>query len=187
MQFYDVIKNRQSVKEFKNTSLNNDSISRMINALMMSPSWKNNTSYKVILVDDVNEKNLLADSIKNNTEEAARAIMQAPLTAVVVADPAKSGNVEGREYYLVDGSIAMEHFVLAATNEGYGTCWIAALDEDIVRQALKIPNNYRVVAMTPVGEIEEKPENEQKKDVREHVFLNTWGEAYKENQENRTI
>lgn len=187
MQFYDVIKNRESIKEFKGTTVNKESISRMLNALMMSPSWKNNTSYKFILVDNENEKNILAESIMNDTEDAARAIRQAPLTAVVVADPAQSGNIEGREYYLVDGSIAMEHFVLAATNEGYGTCWIAALDEDKVRQSLNIPNNYRVVAMTPVGETAQRPISERKKDVREHVYLNSWGSAYTRNQSNKTM
>ena len=187
MQFYEVIKNRKSIKEFKNTSLNKDSIARMINALMMSPSWKNNTSYKLILVDDENEKDILSQSIINDTDQAAKAIKEAPLTAVVVADPSQSGNIQGKEYYLVDGSIAMEHFVLAATNEGYGTCWIASLDEDKVRQALNIPNNYRVVAMTPVGETAQNPKSKPKKDVREHVYLNSWGEAYTENESNKIM
>lgn len=180
MQFYDVIENRVSVKQFKNTPIDKDSLARAINSAMRSPSWKNNTSYKFILVDDPREKDMLAESIINDTNEAEMAVKQAPMVAVVVGDPAKSGVMENKEYYLVDGAIAMEHFMLAATNEGYGTCWIGSLDEDKVRQALNIPSNYKVVAMTPVGESAREFHHNDKKDVREYVFLNKWGDSYTE-------
>lgn len=181
MQFYDVIKSRSSVKEFKSTPVDKDSLARAINSAMMSPSWKNNTSYKFILVDDPREKDLIAESIINDNNESARSVKQAPIVAVVVADPSKSGVVEDKEYYLVDSAIAMEHFMLAATNEGYGTCWIGAFDEDKIRQILSIPNSNRVVAMTPIGKTSEEPQHHDKKDVREYVFLNRWGDSYTEN------
>ncbi|MCT4621003.1 MAG: nitroreductase family protein [Marinisporobacter sp.] len=181
MQFYDVIKNRKSIRSFKNTPVERDKLARIIDAAMRSPSWKNHTSYRFILVDNVGEKQALAGAIMNDTQEATNAIQQAPMVAVVVGEPSDSGVIKDQEYYMVDGAIAMEHFVLAATNEGYGTCWIASLDESTVRRALHIPNNYRVIAMTPIGEIAERKEHHHKKDVREHVFLNQWGEAYTKN------
>lgn len=180
MQFYDVIESRTSVKKFENTPIDKDSLARAINSAMMSPSWKNNTSYKFILVDDSKEKDMLARSIINNTNEAEMAVRQAPMAVVVVADPHKSGVVEGKEYYLVDSAIAMEHFMLAATNEGYGTCWIGSFDENKVRQALSIPDSYRIVAMTPIGKTTEEIQHHPKKDVREYVFLNKWGNSYTE-------
>lgn len=178
MQFYDVIKDRTSVKEFKSTPIDSTKLDRMINAAMMSPSWRNNTSYSFVLVSDKNEREALASTIKNDTDRAAMAVKEAPMTAVVVSDPSQSGVVADREYYLVDSAIAMEHFVLAATNEGYGTCWIASIDEDKIREILNIPHNYRVIAMTPVGEPEEINEHHNKKDVRDHIFLNSWGNPY---------
>lgn len=178
MQFYDVIEKRTSVKEYKPTSIDSDKLARIINAAMMSPSWRNNTSYKFVLVDDANIKQSLAASIINDTAEAAVSIKQAPMVTVVVANPAESGVVADREYYLVDSAIAMEHFILAATNEGYGTCWIASFDEDKVRQALSIPHNFRVIAMTPIGEIEKDKDHYPKKDVSNHVFINHWETPY---------
>lgn len=180
MQFYDVIESRTAVREFQSTPIDKESLARAINSAMMSPSWKNNTSYKFILVDDPREKDMLANCIVNDTNKASDAVKQAPMVAVIVADPAKSGVVADKEYYLVDSAIAMEHFILAATNEGYGTCWIGAFDEDKIRHTLSIPTNQRVVAMTPIGKTTEKPQHHEKKDVREHVFLNKWGQAYTE-------
>ena len=53
--------------------------------------------------------------------------------------------------YAVDLAIAMEHIVLAAVNEGLGTCWIGAFSQENVRKALGIPNKYKVVTVMPIG------------------------------------
>ncbi len=45
----------------------------------------------------------------------------------------------------------MQNLVLAAFELGLGTCWIAAFDEKAAKEALRIPDGVRVVAMTPVG------------------------------------
>jgi len=89
-----------------------------------------------------------------------------------------SGVIDDKEFYLVDSAIAMEHLVLAATNEGYGTCWIASIDENKVKQILDIPQNYRVVAMTPIGEVGSYPSHDNNKTQdQNHVFLNSWNNS----------
>ena len=181
MEFYDVVRDRKSIKKFKNTPINPDKLSRMINAAMMAPSWKNNTSYKFILVDEKNKLEQISKSIMNKDNSAEQSILDAPMTAVIVADPNASGKVENKEYYLVDSAIAMEHFILSATNEGYGTCWIAAIDEDIIKKTLSIPESFKVVAMTPIGEIAESKGHYNKKEIKDFVFLNTWDNAYVNN------
>lgn len=45
----------------------------------------------------------------------------------------------------------MQNMVLTATGEGLGTCWVGSFDEDHVREMLKIPENYRVVALLALG------------------------------------
>ena len=181
MQFYDVVKNRKSIKKFKNAPICAEKLTRMINAAMMAPSWKNSSGYKFILVDEKKQLEEISKAIVNKDNSAAQSILDAPMTAVIVADPNASGEVENKEFYLVDSAIAMEHFILAATNEGYGTCWIAAINEDIIKKALSIPQNYKVVAMTPIGEVAESKEHYDKKDVSDLVFSNTWDNSYVEN------
>ena len=58
---------------------------------------------------------------------------------------------------------------------------IADINEDIIKTALSIPQNYKVVAITPIGEIAESKEHYDKKDVKEFVFSNTWDKAYTKN------
>jgi nitroreductase len=55
------------------------------------------------------------------------------------------------DYYLVDVGISMEHLILAATDLGLGTCWIGGFDEAKVKKVLGVPENMKVVALTPVG------------------------------------
>ncbi len=75
---------------------------------------------------------------------------------------------------MVDCGIAMEHLVLAATNEGYGTCWIGSFDEEETRKILNIPQNFKVVAMTPIGETNEVDEHYPPKEISQHIYYNNW-------------
>ena len=47
--------------------------------------------------------------------------------------------------------LVVEHFVLAATEAGVGTCWIGWFNERGVRKALDVPRSVRVVALLCVG------------------------------------
>lgn len=41
--------------------------------------------------------------------------------------------------------------VLCATEEGLVTCWIAAFNEEATRRVLRIPEEIKIVALTPLG------------------------------------
>lgn len=178
MNFYDVVNERTSIKSFKDTPIQRDKLDRVLEATMMAPSWKNNTSYKIILVNNEGEKAVLANSVMNNVDTVAGGVVEAPMVAVIIAEPDESGEINDKDFYLMDSAIAMEHFILSATNEGYGTCWIASFDEERIRNLLGIPGNYRVVAMTPIGVPAEDPKHHSKKDSSECIFLNQYGNSF---------
>ena len=69
----------------------------------------------------------------------------------------------GLQYDLLDAGIAGEHFILAATERGLGTCWIGWIRPKKVRKLLGLPRKQRVVSLialghpaTPLEEIPEK-------------------------------
>jgi nitroreductase len=180
MHFYDIIRKRDSIKNFTDRPIDNSKVQRIINSFLNSPSWKNNKSPKIILVNNIQQKHYLASCVVNDVNSAANSLNQAPLVAIVVADPVESGIIDDKEFYLVDSAIAMEHLVLAATNEGYGTCWIASIDENKIKQILDIPHNYRVVAMTPIGEVGSYPIHKNSEPQNQnHVFWNSWNNSIK--------
>ncbi|MBN1573852.1 MAG: nitroreductase family protein [Deltaproteobacteria bacterium] len=59
--------------------------------------------------------------------------------------------LEDKHFYLAECSILMELLMLAAAEVGVGTCWIGGFGEDGIKRALSIPDNARIVAVTPLG------------------------------------
>jgi nitroreductase len=83
--------------------------------------------------------------------------------------------MDGEEYWKVDIAIAMQNLVLAATELGLGTCWIAAFNEEAAKKALGIPEDVRVVAMTPLGyPDQEKGPVTRRKQLSTIVHYNQW-------------
>lgn len=179
MNFYDVINNRKSVSKYKGDEICRGSLNNMIEAAMKSPTWKNRTSFKLILLEDKNIKDSMAEFILNSDNKAKEALKEAPMALVVIAEPEKSGEVDGKEFYIADGAIAMEHFILAATAEGYGTMWIGALKEEKIKELLNIPDEFKIIGVTPIGVSAEVEPHNEKKDIKEYVFSNKFNNPYK--------
>ncbi|MBP1889706.1 nitroreductase [Clostridium moniliforme] len=179
MNFYDVINNRKSVSKYKGYEICRGSLNNMIEAAMKSPTWKNRTSFKLILLEDKNIKDIMAEFILNSDNKAEEALKEAPMALVVIAEPEKSGEVDGKEFYIADGAIAMEHFILAATAEGYGTMWIGALKEEKIKALLNIPDEFKIIGVTPIGVSAEVEPHNEKKDIKEYVFSNKFNNPYK--------
>lgn len=69
----------------------------------------------------------------------------------------------------------MQNLILTAWEEGLGTCWIGAFDEQEVKKILGIPSEVRVVAMTPLGyPAEEKSPVVDRKPLSEIVHYEQW-------------
>jgi nitroreductase len=117
---------------------------KCLEAARAAPSWANKQCWHFIVVTD-------RDKIEKLSSMINFWIKEAPAVVVACGDPSRSGFKNDQHYYLVDVAIALEHFVLAATNEGLGTCWMGGFDEEVVKAQLGIPGEIKVVALTPVG------------------------------------
>lgn len=86
--------------------------------------------------------------------------------------------VSGIPYYLLDVGIAGEHFVLAATEAGLGTCWVGWFRERAVKRLLSIPRSVRVVSLIAVGYPVGAPARcGQRRELAEFVHWGGWGNA----------
>jgi nitroreductase len=143
LSVWEAITSRKSVRSFADEPLDEEQLRRCLEAARLAPSWANKQCWHFVVIqgkEAVDELGIVPANIKN-----------APALIVACGDPEKSGNLDGKPYYLVDVAIAVEHIVLAAWEQGLGTVWVGALKEDKVRKALGIPENIKVVAMIPIG------------------------------------
>ena len=92
----------------------------------------------------------------------------------VCMDPEGSGSLPGREYYMADAGILMDHIMLEAADLGLGTVFIGMFDEDKVRKALGVPEKYRIIGLTPLGIPAKTPGDRPRNDLADIVHWETW-------------
>jgi len=147
MEFMNVVSARRSVRGY--AEVEEKKLVKILEAARLAPSWANRQYCRYVVVKDKSKKEELFGGVNPW-------LRQAPVVLAACADPADSGSRNGMIYYLVDAGISMQQLILAATDLGLGTCWIGAFDEGEVKNLLEVPENVKVVALTPVGYPAEK-------------------------------
>ena len=156
----EVVKKRRSIRKYKPDPVPNEIINQILEAARLAPSGSNRQPWHFIIVKDSETKKKLGLPIW---------AAEAPVIIVGCVDP-----TEGR-WYVIDGSIAFEHIILAATNFGLGTCWIGRLLKNLgetderIKRVLGIPKHMRVLAVTPLGFPAEEPKPKTTKTFQEIV------------------
>ncbi|MEW5923291.1 MAG: nitroreductase family protein [Candidatus Zixiibacteriota bacterium] len=138
---------RRSIRKFYNTDVPDDILARLFERCRYAPTSRNSQSYYFKIIKDRAILNQLAAT--RGTSSAP--IANAPMAVAICSDPGLTKRVEQ------DGCIAAYHFLLAAWSLGLGTCWIAAMDRDDVKEWLNIPNDHYVATITPLGYPEQYP------------------------------
>ena len=83
-------------------------------------------------------------------------IRKAPCVIIACADLASNVRINQQDYYLVDTAIAFQQMMLMAWSNGIGSCWLGAFSEKKLKPWLKLPENWRIVALSPFGYPAEK-------------------------------
>jgi len=151
MEFESVIKFRESTRDYSDKLVEDEKINFILECARLAPSWANKQCWHFIVIK---EKKIIDDLSK--TSPINRWLKNAPVVIVACGDPKQSGFKNDMQYFLVDVSIALDHLILAATDKGLGTCWIGGFNEEKVKEILEIPQDIKVVALTPLGYPAEK-------------------------------
>lgn len=152
MQTIEAINARKSIRRFLDTPVEREKIRELLEAAIRAPSAMNKQCWRFVAVTD---KETIAKLAKTNMVFNGW-LKDAPAVIVFCADPKESGDMNDLPYYMWDAALAAQNLVLAATDMGLGTCYLAAYDEKKVKELLGIPEKLRVVCMTPLGYPTEK-------------------------------
>ncbi len=171
MNIYELIKKRKSIRSYQSKSIEKEKLDRILEAGRLAPSAKNSQAWKFIVTGN--------SEIKKDLIKACRGqkfIAEADKIITVCVDEGgtylEQGNYMGA--FAVDGAIALQQMILAATEEGLGTCWIGAFYEDKVKKVLNIPDKYRVVGLTPLGYPAGSGRDRDRKPLSEIVCQEKW-------------
>ena len=168
MDFSSLIESRRSVRKFQSKPVDDAILQRILDAANSAPSAGNLQAYEIVVVRDEETRKALAAA-----SHGQEMIAQAPVALVFFANPSRSSKKYGERgsslYCIVDASIAVSYAQLAIANEGLGTVWVGAFDDDEVRKITNAPAALIPVAILPVGYAAEKPDKKPRRTVRDLV------------------
>ena len=166
MDFYAVIKKRKSVRKYRSDQIPEEVLKRILEAGRIAPSAKNIQPWRFIIVRDPVIKKKIAEASRGQLWIADADIILVGCILEKIAWGRMGGYMSSGP---VDLAIALDHMILAAANEGLGTCWIGAFVEKDVKEILKVPDDVTVLALTPVGYPAEEPKDRGRKEPEQII------------------
>ena len=181
MELKTVIKNRRSIRKYKNLDVSNEIIEDLINHARFAPSAKNRQPWKFMIVKD-KIKNEIADIMlekeKKSKVSLERKIYNANSSVKATANIMKQAPIlilvfkPKEDNWLIGDSLsigaAIEHICLRATDLGLGSLWI----RDIVYTQKDIANlvgksDMELISAISIGYSDEFPKKRTRKKLNE--------------------
>lgn len=163
MDVLSVIQGRRSIRKYSNKPVEDEKLLRVLEVARLSPSARNQQNWKFIIVKNSKIRKKLTKAIGQPF------VGEAPIILVCCGTEPESIMRGGQPRYTVDLSIATAYMILEAYVQGLGTCWLGSFDESMVKDVLDIPENVRVVAITPLGYPAESPSQKPRKRLEEII------------------
>lgn len=152
---------RRSIRKYRSDPIPGEDLNLILEAARRAPTGGNRQKWRMIAVTDGEQRKRTAKACNNQMWMA-----DAPVILCMVTLPGESK---------VNGTIVLDHAILAATSLGYGTCWIGAYGVSEVKEVLGIPDDYGIVCLTPVGLGAVEPEARSRKPPAELFMKDHFG------------
>ena len=145
MDFEKLITERYSVRNFKPSHLSQETIDKILEAGHKAPTGCNYQPQRILVL---NTDDSIA-KLKNCT----KCHFNAPTAMLVCHNQDESWvrKYDGALSSPVDAVIVTTYMMLAAQNEGVGTCWVMHFDPNAMRETFGIPENTEPVTLLVMG------------------------------------
>ena len=164
MSVFEVLLGRRSIRKYLAKDISQDVLNQIFEAGRHAPSAVNRQPYRFVVVTELEIKKALKGLF-------SRFIEHAPVVVVGCADT--NARLTGK-WATIDTAIALENMVIMACSLGVGSCWIGSFDEKKVKELLKIPDKWKVVALVALGYPDEQPKNRKKKPLEDLFGFNSF-------------
>ncbi len=202
--FYKAIYSRRDVRSrFTSKSINDEILTRILNAAHHAPSVGFSQPWNFILIKDEKTKMKIKESFDEERKRSSQfvdepkrsqylsfkleGILDSPVNICVTYDPTKFGPfVIGKssipETGIYSVCCAVQNLWLAARTEGLGLGWVSILSNDVLKEVLELPEHVIPVAYLCLGYVEEfalKPDLETagwlpRLDLKDVVYYEKW-------------
>lgn len=169
MEFSELIKERYSVRAYTPDPVEDEKLEKVLEAARLAPTAANRQPFQLIVIHTAGREEELYDVYR-------KAWFVEPPLVICACGLKERGwtRRDGKSYVDVDVAIVMDHLILAAANEGLGTCWVGAFDPDAARRVLGLPEEVEPIAFTPLGYPADEPGSKKRKPLDELVRHERW-------------
>lgn len=164
--FHELAVHRISVRGYRPDPVPDDVLRRVLETVRMSPSAANRQPWRILVARSELRRRAIADAYPRPW------LLTAPLILGVAVQPSSAWvrAEDGWNAADCDGAILMTHLILAAAEEGLGTCWISAFSPSKLREAWSLPKDWVPYAITPLGYPADSGRPKQRKPLDEIVI-----------------
>lgn len=178
----DSILDRRSIRDFKeDKKIPYHNQYKLMKSAMMVPLTVNRPYLKVLLVEDIN----IIQQIANNSKifiKRQKHVQQVPLITILAYD---CSNNSPAFYAEVDTGAIIQSMLLRAHSLGIGSCWIGAFNRNEIKKILNIPDEWHIPTLAIFGYPNEYPSPTPRKDLGKICYYDEWKNPIKERE--RTI
>ncbi|MDD4236951.1 MAG: nitroreductase family protein [Desulfotomaculaceae bacterium] len=169
MTFLDLIENRYSVRAYKPDPVEKEKLEYVLEAARLAPTAANRQPFQLLIIETAGRKQELVRIYGRPF------FTQAPLVicSCAIRSQAWTRKQDNANFGHVDATIAMDHLILAAAEQGLGTCWIAAFDPVATKEVLGLPGVEPVV-LTTLGYPADARGTKNRKPLSELVRYGHW-------------
>ena len=173
MQFKNVFLGRRSFRKYKKKEVPISLVGEIIDLARYAPSSGNLQSWRFVVVTDQDKRNQIAEASMQQ-----QWMSEAPVHIVVCndyEDVKKHYGKLGKMYSIQNCANVAFALSLIAYDQGLGSCWVGAFDNEAVQRILEIPDNMDPEVIITLGYADEVKEPSMRDDPEYMTFFNAWG------------
>jgi nitroreductase len=170
VEYSELITARYSVRAYRPDPVEDEKLQAVLEAARLAPTAANRQPFQLVVMHT-----------KGREEEIGKIyrkpwFVQAPIVIGVCAISSLAWVRESDRFNarLIDAAIVADHLILAATNLGLGTCWIAAFNVKAARSVMRLPDEAEPVIFTPLGYPADRPGEKTRKPLNDLVRYEHW-------------
>lgn len=163
MDLYEILKNRRTVRRFKQDPIPLECLEKIVDTARFCPSAANLQPMRFRIVNDPETVAKMQPLVKwaaYLAPNGAPAEGEQP-TAFVLVCVDKEIRPDGTS---PDVGGAVQNILLASDYEGIGTCWMGSIDRSAIRQLTNLPERYELNTVIALGYKGEEPRTVPVKD-----------------------
>ena len=186
MELWDAIRGRRSCRKFTTQPVKEEELQRILEAGTWAPSPANNQPWEFVILTNGKIKDQLHAACLKTKEEAFQKsgwrwlgkyeidfLLEAPMIAAVVGDPAKTGVDQflgyGSDGYKYSCAAAIQNMLVMAHSLGLAGLWYTLFDQKTVKGLLNVPEDRTVCGLVCLGKPGAEPLQTPRKPIDEIV------------------